>query len=40
VVLLKEEPDISLEFVDLVDVEFEVEREREDMEEDMEALRE
>lgn len=39
-VLLKEEPDISLEFVDLVDVEFEVEREREDMEEDMEALRE
>jgi hypothetical protein len=38
--LLKEEPDISLEFVDLVDVEFEVEREREDMEEDMEALRE
>jgi hypothetical protein len=40
VVLLKEEPDISLEFVDLIDVEFEVEREREDMEEDMEALRE
>lgn len=39
-VLLKEEPDISLEFVDLIDVEFEVEREREDMEEDMEALRE
>ena len=37
---MKEEPDISLEFVDLIDVEFEVEREREDMEEDMEALRE